>query len=384
MYPYNAKYFYGREDLLSERAPSPHLETGIQQGSPVLRISVKPSLPALGPHADRPRIGVRGRPRPMRSLAAAPCRRGLRVGFRMTVLLTLVIGMSQLNAQSDQGSDDFRLLPSEIAGWSASGKDHVFSRKTIFDYMNGGGEVYLAYDFQQLSVREYTRASEPPVLAEVYRMGSSKDAYGVFTNDLDGDSVELGQGTLYGEGLLRFWKGRFFIRLMAGKETSNTKTVLMELGRKIVDAIGVPGALPDILSYLPAEGLVRGRTHFFHTQGTLNFLYYVADANLLHLSEHTDAVLARYEIADRKVRLLMVCYPTAEAAKGAHGEFCRAYFPDRPQSEAAMRIEKVENDEFVSARWVDGCMILVFEAGTAETCSRLTDAVERLIKEGHK
>ncbi len=39
-------------------------------GFPELRGRVEPSMPAIGTHADRPRIGVRGRPRPMRSLVA--------------------------------------------------------------------------------------------------------------------------------------------------------------------------------------------------------------------------------------------------------------------------------------------------------------------------
>jgi len=109
-------------------------------------------------------------------------------------------------------------LPQEVQGWNADGEDKVFTRQTIFDYMDGGGEIYLAYDFQRLLTREYARENAPRIVAEVYQMASSGDAYGIFTHDTDGQPVSVGQSALYSPGLLRFWKHRFFVRLQAEDE----------------------------------------------------------------------------------------------------------------------------------------------------------------------
>ncbi len=83
--------------------------------------------------------------------------------------------------------------------------------------------------------------------------------------------------------------------------------------------------------------------------------------------------------------MLLVSYSTAVLAKAAYEQFNRVYFPDRPESEdpiriEPIRIEKVENDEYVSIRWSDRYLILVFEAKDQKSCEWLSDNVEKRIK----
>ena len=42
------------------------------------------------------------------------------------------------------------LLPKEINGWSVTEEDRLFDPETIFDYINGAGEVYRAFNFKSL------------------------------------------------------------------------------------------------------------------------------------------------------------------------------------------------------------------------------------------
>jgi len=279
------------------------------------------------------------------------------------------------------GDEPIQLLPKEIAGWSAAGEDRIFTRDTIFDYMDGAGEIYLAYDFQRLFVREYTREAAPPVVAEVYQMASSEDAYGIFSHDMDGKEVPIGQGAIYAMGLLRFWKDRIFVRILVEKETEETKEAVLALGRKIADAIPKEGKKPELVACLPAEGLLRQTVHYFHKQVILNSHYFLADVNLLNLSEKTQALLARYQKDGRKVRLLLCRHPTPEEAKAAFERFCKIYFADKPARKSLFRVEKVERGELVSARWMERLVILVFEAKDRKTCEWLTEAVVRKAKE---
>ncbi len=60
------EFFSSRQDLSSEPASSREFVPVFPPRFPALGISVVPSLPAIRPHADRPRNGVRGRPRSKR------------------------------------------------------------------------------------------------------------------------------------------------------------------------------------------------------------------------------------------------------------------------------------------------------------------------------
>lgn len=264
------------------------------------------------------------------------------------------------------------MLPDAVAGWRASGPVKLVDKSNIFDYMDGAGELYLAYDFKALAVREYTQPSQPKITAEVYRMGSSAEAYGVYSHERGaGGPVEIGQDTDYGFGLLRFWKSTFFVRVLAEKETPESKAAILAIGKHAAQGISETGKRPTILSLLPKIGLIPQSVHYFHEQSVLNFHFYLSDANILDLGDKTEAVLAQYKIDSTKPRLLVVRYASAKDASAAYTQFEKAYFKDKPAAKGTSRIEAVEHGEFTGIRRTASILRLVFEAKTREAAQRL-------------
>ena len=42
-------------------------------------------------------------------------------------------------------------------GWTLAGQPQVFSPDTLYDYINGGSDLYLKYEFEELTVVEYRK-----------------------------------------------------------------------------------------------------------------------------------------------------------------------------------------------------------------------------------
>ena len=103
-------------------------------------------------------------------------------------------------------------LPQSVGGWTLSGPAKTVEPKSIFDYMDGAGELYLGYRFRFLEVYQYTKPCESDIPVELYWMDTPDDAYGLLSGDWGGDAVDLasvpGRTTpsivraLYGAGLL--------------------------------------------------------------------------------------------------------------------------------------------------------------------------------------
>ena len=68
------------------------------------------------------------------------------------------------------------LAPSEINGWKTDAKDGAYDRSNLYDYIDGGAEVYLAYGYKEAFARRFTRADQPAITADLFDMGSSGDA----------------------------------------------------------------------------------------------------------------------------------------------------------------------------------------------------------------
>jgi len=237
--------------------------------------------------------------------------------------------------------------------------------------MDGAGEIYLAYDFRFIFVREFAQENAPSIVVEIYQMSSSEDAFGVFTQDTDGGDVELGQGAIYAAGLLRFWKDRIFVRILADKETPEAKSAVMKLGEMIAAAVHQEGKRPGLISALPSEGLRVKSLRYFHTLVSLNSHYFLAGENILNLSPETEAVLAQYERGKSRARLLLVAYPSSNKAEAANKQFAEIYLKEKPAPEGKLHPIELEDSKFSSVTRKGRFLLIVLEADTFPLCERL-------------
>jgi hypothetical protein len=267
-------------------------------------------------------------------------------------------------------------IPASAGPW-LSEADAIFDAATVFDYIDGAGEVYRSYNMKLLVARRFHKDGKPDIVVDAFDMGSSQDAFGVFTHDLDGEDAAIGQGSTYKAGLLSFWKDRYFMSVYAEEETAEMKRLVLELGRTIAAAIPGEGAKPRLLRLLPPGGLEAGRIRYFHNHSVLNYHFFVADADILLLGQTADAVLGEYvDRQGRRSRLLIVEYADPPAAVRAGRSFARTFMPDAPGGSAV----KTENGLWTALRVYDRFAAVVFDAATGEEAAARLEAVEALMR----
>jgi hypothetical protein len=264
-------------------------------------------------------------------------------------------------------------LPKEINGWETKEPDVLYNPETIFDYIDGAGEIYRAYNFRRLLARIYTKEANPRIIADLFDMGSSKNAYGVFTHDLEGEDVGIGQDSTYKGGLLSFWKGCFFVSLYAEEETEEAKKALLLLGKNVASSIKQEGDPPALVALFPLRNLRDKGIRFFYNHLILNYHFFVADENILLLGQETEAALAAYAKGNEIFYILLVRYPGAETAKDAYESFTKAYMPEAGDSD----ILRTENGKWTAVRLKEDLLIIVFD-GQSE--SHAKSMIQRVLE----
>jgi len=258
-------------------------------------------------------------------------------------------------------------------GWKATPQRAV-TPAMIFDYMDGAGELYLAYGLVELFIREYEKPGEPKITCEAYRMPTSADAFGLFSQDRTGKDLDIGQGATYASGLLVAWQGDWFIRILAERETQEAKRVITELARQVVKLCGPPGQPPGALSWLPAAGLDRRSVHYFHTHTCLNYFYFLSTENVLNLSSKTDAVMGSYSGARGRSVALVMGYPTSAEAEAGWRRFRRAYLRGlKPKGDYSTA--RLENGRWTAGAAKGAKVHIVLESPTRQDCVRLIEAL---------
>lgn len=263
-------------------------------------------------------------------------------------------------------------LPGQIGLWSAEPGDRMYDSDSIFSYIDGAGEVYRAYNMRSCLSRRYTSADGPAIVLDIFDMGTSEDAFGVFTHDQDGRAVDVGQGGLYRPGWLSFWKGRFFASIYAEEETEASKEAIMELSRVVASLIKDGGLEPEILLKLPLEGLQSRSIRYLHQHTLLNYHFYLADDNILNLGQQTNAVLAGYRRSGKGARLLLVSYPNEGKAGEAYKSLIYHYLPEVKSTEAV----QLEDGKWSAAGLKNRFLTVVLEADTQPLAEGLLQQIQ--------
>jgi hypothetical protein len=253
------------------------------------------------------------------------------------IVILLFIVLSSCAGMRAKGL--FQDLPSRVGKWKAHDKDEFYNRDTLYQYINGGAELYLAFDFQQVFVRRYIGPDNAEIMLDIYDMGSADDAFGIFSVEREDAEIGIGQESEYGGGLLRFWKDRFFVSIITTGDEQNSKPTMIKLAQAVDGIVDTKGLKPALLKVLPREALDETSLRFFHTAAILNRQYFLAENNILKLDKHSDCVLAKYKGNDNSAYVLLVQYQNNELARDAYYTFLTAYMPEAKES----GIVQVEN-----------------------------------------
>jgi len=315
----------------------------------------------------------------------------LKTVFYFTATTLFVSSLGGANAEMTEKTVN---LPKTIGAWTRSDLTRMIDSSNIFEYMNGAGELYLAYGFDHLEVYEYTADHGESILVEVYVMTTSNDAFGLLSLDWGGEpatvsgraspshpTVSPSARALYGGGLLRIWADTIYARVMAYRETAESKKAVLSLGQTIAKNRKMPTE-PELLKILPKAvdsvwKLRKDRIGYFRSHLVLNSLYYLSHQNILNLDLSTEAVTAPYEDLStagtpKRLQVLFVKYSSPERARKALETFHNAYLHEHQKGfdpgiiHEPMNVFKIE-DGWLGYALNGLCLVAVFECPNRES-----------------
>lgn len=134
--------------------------------------------------------------------------------------------------------------------WPLKGKPAFYDKNNLFDHVNGEAEIYFPYGFELLASGTYASSKDPElwIVADVYRMGSLLDAFGIYSNyrKPDNEFVKIGAEGFIAPSQLLFYQDRYFVRIQVTGDSEVDKKVLLDCGKAI------SGRLPAVFTG-PAE-----------------------------------------------------------------------------------------------------------------------------------
>jgi hypothetical protein len=277
---------------------------------------------------------------------------------KLAILLSF-LALTVLAAGADSKKDMFGHLPDKLGDAGFCSQPEHFVGKGLFDYMNGGAELYLAYGFTDIGVRSYQKG-DVKATVELYRMGSPIDAFGIFSHRAKGESVDIGIPATLSHGMLSFHKGPMYVRVVAATNPEKAKDVLVTVGKAL--AAGLPGESkpPAGLDALPG-GAVKGSVRYLPNTDTARMVWFEGEGEVL-LTKGARAFTAFYSAGDNDIQLTRTTYPgSADATKACQALAKKLGLEPKTEGSECSAAGKTPDDMFAALatrkgvlRWASG------------------------------
>jgi hypothetical protein len=156
------------------------------------------------------------------------------------------------------------LVPKNVPdGWTLREAPETFTRETLFEHIDGQADLFIQYGFDKsvFAIYRKANASDDKIDVDIYDMGNSLQAFGVFSRFRQDESpAGIGLDSYLGDEYAIFYKGKYFVVLQA---TASSRSILKQLAQEIESRILDDSPPPKEIAYFPKTGLKPGSIEYF-------------------------------------------------------------------------------------------------------------------------
>lgn len=248
----------------------------------------------------------------------------------LALLLLACAGSLASAATSPEPSaarDQLTRLAPDASEAKPQGPPAFYGPENLYQYMNGGADIFVLYDVQTLFHQEYV-SGEAEITADIFDMGSPANAFGIYAAERSPtyQFITLGAEGYRNEGILNFLQDRYYVKLAAFGPGADA--ALDVVARGLSRKIGANPAFPALLEqlpkanrkprseqYMPKDPLGHG---FLSPAYVIDYRYGDQESKLL-VSVAPDADQAGQRLAqlEKHFRSSGECSPAPELGEGA-------------------------------------------------------------------
>lgn len=230
-----------------------------------------------------------------------------RYGIVLLTILLIVLGV--LSCTEEPKDPETNLLvsyfPGEVTGFGIvrSGAIESFVGDSLYEYIDGGAELYHEYNFEQVSTAEYKVQKEELIL-DMYQFADPVGAFGLYSRlrPDHADFINFGVEGYTSSTSLDFVKDEFLVRITAFDSSKTSRDGMEALAAALDDVLPGVKTPPPLFANFPTDSMVAHSqkifAHAFLEHPFLDSVYtvdYSWDTLTFTLLLAPDAHAARYK-----------------------------------------------------------------------------------------
>jgi hypothetical protein len=211
------------------------------------------------------------------------------------------------------------LLPPDgfLGAWKLAGPPKVYVGAQLYDYIDGGAEIFYELGFDRVTVQRYSAGADE-IAVELYAMSDATAALGIYLGKCGQETPAAGLADRHtaGRHQLMLVRERYFLVVdnLSGKR--ERAPILVDFANTI--ARGLPATQPgNPLSVLSSADLIKGSERIIRGPLGLQAFILLGEGDILQLGGAVTAVAGRYREGADEHTLILVPFPDPARARAA-------------------------------------------------------------------
>jgi hypothetical protein len=127
-----------------------------------------------------------------------------------------------------------------------------YGPESLYQYIDGGADIYLLYDFKGLLHQDF-KSGSAELTVDIYQMDQTEDAFGIYAAERSPTYkfVSIGGEGYRDKGVFNFLQDHYYVKLSGSG--ANVDGLLDQFARLLSERIGGVRTLPALLVKLPRE-----------------------------------------------------------------------------------------------------------------------------------
>ena len=143
----------------------------------------------------------------------------------------------------------------------------TFASESLWEYINGGAEVYHLYKFIDVTTADY-KNDQVELVADIYHFDGPENAFGLYSMlcPADAEIIKLGVEGFLSPASINFIKGEYLIRLTGFEDSNESDLALINLAEELNEKILGTTERPKQFGLFPSENKVPGLDKYYAEQ----------------------------------------------------------------------------------------------------------------------
>jgi len=189
--------------------------------------------------------------------------------INIVLLMLFIIAGCGTSDKETNGLRTADMLPEMIGstGISQVGDVHTYLGENLYQYIDGGAELYHKYGFIEVSTADYQKSSAEMV-ADIYQFDTPLHAYGLYSmfRPENPDFIKLGTEGYTAPATITFTANCYMVKLTAYEDSDETALAMVNLAdfiEKQIEQTGGESGKPTAFNRFPTDLRVDGTDQFW-------------------------------------------------------------------------------------------------------------------------